>query len=207
MQLPTEGKIVSHRPVIGKLIVAYKKMVALFVAPYLRTVFLKEHEILEERFQVIDAKLRALDEVLATFTQSISKRTDAIAASANERIENATQDMLRRMDALTASTNERIEKTTQDILKRTDTLILTLDKKIENVIVREQQIAKELHATREQRRSLEDRFDRVMMQRELSERVLDISQEIASQKSMLDLLLSEIRRINHAATESKEATK
>jgi hypothetical protein len=145
MQLPTEGKITSQRPVIGKLIVAYKKFIGLFIAPYLRTVFLKEHQIIEEKF----------------FT------------------------------------------TTQDILKRTDALIVTLDKRIENIILKGEHIANELHAIKEQRRNLEERFDKAIMHHDLVDRVGDITQEISWQKKMLNLILSELRRIGQVDTEPK----
>lgn len=48
MQLPTEVKITSHRPFIGKFIVAYKKLIKLIVSPYLRNVFEKEHQFLSD---------------------------------------------------------------------------------------------------------------------------------------------------------------
>jgi hypothetical protein len=153
MQLPTEGEITSQRPVIGKLVVAYKKFVGLFIAPYLRTVFQKEHQIIEERFRAIDAKL---------FTA------------------------------------------TQDLLKRTDALIVTIDKRIENVMLRGQHIAKDLHAIKEQQRTLEQRFDKAIMQHDLCDRVGDISREISCQNKMLELILLELRTIVQVDTESKK---
>jgi hypothetical protein len=153
MQLPTEGKITSQRPVIGKLVVAYKKFVGLFIAPYLRTVFQREHQLIEEQFRVIDEKFLA---------------------------------------------------TTQDVLKRTDALIVTLDKRIENVMLRGEHIAKEVHAIKEQRRNLEERFDKAIMHHDLLDRVGDITQEISSQKKILDLILSELRRIGHVDIECKK---
>jgi predicted TPR repeat methyltransferase len=74
MELPTETPIMSHRSIVGRLIVAYKKIIKLLIAPYLRTVFEKEH-------QEIAATLTQL-------TQDMLMRTDTLFTTLDKRVEN-----------------------------------------------------------------------------------------------------------------------
>ncbi|MBI4948751.1 MAG: methyltransferase domain-containing protein [Deltaproteobacteria bacterium] len=73
MALPTEVNISSHRPVVGKLIVAYKRLVKRIISPYLRSLF-------EERD-------RALDGRFAGITRDFLERTDALFSNLDQRIE------------------------------------------------------------------------------------------------------------------------
>ena len=73
MALPTEVSISSHRPVIGKLIVAYKRLVKLLISPYLRS-------LLEERDRALTGRFDGL-------TRDLLGRTDALFANLEQRIE------------------------------------------------------------------------------------------------------------------------
>jgi O-antigen chain-terminating methyltransferase len=80
MQLPTEIEISSHRAGIGWLIVAYKKLVRLLIAPYLRNVFEKEHQFLDDMGKMINNRLVRENDELA-------KRIDSIAILLNQKYE------------------------------------------------------------------------------------------------------------------------
>src|SRR3972149_479873 len=75
MRLPTDIEITSHRPVVGALIVACKKLVGLIVGPYLRNVFEKERLITGERFNSLESRLdeglRSVDSRFITTTADI----------------------------------------------------------------------------------------------------------------------------------------
>ncbi|HAO92535.1 MAG: hypothetical protein A2X99_06050 [Deltaproteobacteria bacterium GWB2_55_19] len=73
MALPTEVSISSHRPVIGKLIVAYKRLVKRIISPYLKS-------LLEERDRALDARFAGL-------LRDLLERTDALFSSLDQRIE------------------------------------------------------------------------------------------------------------------------
>ncbi|MBI5181704.1 MAG: hypothetical protein HZA06_02200 [Nitrospirae bacterium] len=90
MQLPTEIKITSHRPVIGRFIVAYKKLIRLLIAPYLRNAF------------------EAVDEKLNSTSIDILNRTDALIVTLDQRLETLSvrQERLR----------EELEKHREEIL-------------------------------------------------------------------------------------------
>lgn len=89
MRLPLDSDLTSHRPLLGRLIVAYKKMVRLMVSPYLRNVFEEEHRIIESR----------MDERLRELSDSLRKRSDIIAA-----------DILARNNALIETLGRKLEE-------------------------------------------------------------------------------------------------
>lgn len=89
MRLPLDSDLKSHRPLLGRLIVAYKKLVRLIVSPYLRNVFEEEHRIIESR---MDDRLRELSD-------SLRKRSDIIAA-----------DILARNNALIETLGRKLEE-------------------------------------------------------------------------------------------------
>lgn len=97
MQSPTDVEIKSHRPIIGRLIVAYKKFIRALISPYLRTVF--------------DAERRMVDGRLKDVNRRISLMTD------NNR------DLVRRMDSIALLLNQKMD----DISKRQDELSKKLD--------------------------------------------------------------------------------
>ena len=122
MQLPIEGEIISHRPVIGKLIVAYKKFIRLLISPYLKTVFEKEHQIIEERFS------NTLNERFIVNTQDILKRTDVLFMTLDKRIENLIQR------------EERIDEKLSDIKKQQH----ELENRLTEAIKRQQDLREQL---------------------------------------------------------------
>ncbi|MBI5181703.1 MAG: class I SAM-dependent methyltransferase [Nitrospirae bacterium] len=78
MQLPTETEIVSHRTGVGWLIVAYKKLIRFLIAPYLRNVFEKEHQLFTTA--LAEAEKKIIDELV--------KRLDSIIIPLNDKDEN-----------------------------------------------------------------------------------------------------------------------
>lgn len=83
----TEVKITSHRPVIGWFIVAYKKLIKLIIAPYLRNVLNHTEARLEARLEVrlekTEARLNEVNEIC----NELIKRMDSIAVVLNQRVE------------------------------------------------------------------------------------------------------------------------
>lgn len=75
MRLPTEVEISSHRPMIGRLIVAYKKFIRALIGPYLRSVFEVEHSQIG---QLMDQKSVQLDQKMAQFEHQMQDRIDRI---------------------------------------------------------------------------------------------------------------------------------
>lgn len=80
MQMLTEVKITSHRPVIGWFIVAYKKLIKLIIAPYLRNVL--GH--IEGRLGKTEGRLNEVNEIC----NELIKRMDSIAVILNKRQED-----------------------------------------------------------------------------------------------------------------------
>ena len=133
MQLPIEGEIISHRPVIGKLIVAYKKFIRLLISPYLKTVFEKEHQIIEERFSNTlnereERFSNTLNERFIVNTQDILKRTDVLFMTLDKRIENLIQR------------EERIDEKLSDIKKQQH----ELENRLTEAIKRQQDLREQL---------------------------------------------------------------
>lgn len=75
----TEVEITSHRPVIGWFIVAYKKLIRLIIAPYLKNVL--SHT--EARLEKTEARLNEVNEIC----NELIKRMDSIAVVLNQRVE------------------------------------------------------------------------------------------------------------------------
>lgn len=83
MQLSTEVEITSHRHVIGRFIVAYKKLIRLLIAPYLRNVFERDHQMLSETEKRIDDRLRLIDDRLQLIEQHLPTIHNYISSFAN----------------------------------------------------------------------------------------------------------------------------
>jgi hypothetical protein len=94
MDLPTEVKILSHRPLIGPIIVMYKRLIQLVVGPYLRNVFEQEHQLVEN---------------------SINKRLDYAEKRLGE-LEGLGSDLIKRMDTITSLLSQRLDKLNQESL-------------------------------------------------------------------------------------------
>ncbi|MBI5181701.1 MAG: hypothetical protein HZA06_02185 [Nitrospirae bacterium] len=75
----TEVKITSHRPVIGWFVVAYKKLIKLIIAPYLKNVL--NHT--EARLEKTEARLNEVNEIC----NELIKRMDSTAVILNQRVE------------------------------------------------------------------------------------------------------------------------
>ncbi|MBI5642851.1 MAG: hypothetical protein HY954_05185 [Deltaproteobacteria bacterium] len=95
MRLPTDITITSHRAGIGKVIVAYKKLVQKLISPYLKNVFENEHRILEERFHDLEHKRIASHEAMDSrltqeeaFTNDLIKKVDIVARLLHKRQED-----------------------------------------------------------------------------------------------------------------------
>lgn len=86
-ELPTEIEITSHRQGIGKLIVAYKKLVQKLIGPYLRNVFEKEHQMLEERFREMHGSFNARIAADEAVAREIMKRVEGVTVALSDRLE------------------------------------------------------------------------------------------------------------------------
>src|SRR3972149_11052323 len=103
MRLPTDIEITSHRPVVGALIVACKKLVGFLVGPYLRNVFEKERLITGERFNSLE---RRLDEGLRTMDKRLGEEIERLRLRREElakTVRDLSQEMVlqkRRLEAI-----------------------------------------------------------------------------------------------------------
>ena len=157
MQLPTDVGISSHRPGIGPLIVLYKKLVRLVVRPYLRSVFEREHELLEERFAEVGNTMKgsalqveAISEAMRAGGARERTRDERMAAIQHQLAETrqVLEDRAAQVEAGAASlVRDTVHANTQDILKRTDSLMMTLDKRIETLSIIEDKHAKRMDAS------------------------------------------------------------
>ena len=147
MQMPLDVEISSHRPVLGPVIVLYKKLVRLVVGPFLRTVFEREHQMLDEQFRAGADRLAASTALLEALSEAVGKqglleraREEKVTAL-REQLAEGRQMFQERLAAVEAShaslLGETITAYTQDILKRTDALLAPLDKRIEVLSVTE----------------------------------------------------------------------
>ncbi len=120
MQLPTEVEITSHRSIIGKFIVAYKKLIGLLIAPYLRSVFEKEHQILDERIAELNNRFKDTEDRFhhddKRMRHSELRLDDLehgmrhVDTKVEERLDTATRDIVKRFDALLVDLGQRQEK-------------------------------------------------------------------------------------------------
>lgn len=174
MELPTEVKIISHKPIIGKLIVAYKKLIGLIIAPYLRSVFEKEHEI-------VDAQLE--------------KRFEGRMCQAEVRLSDAEKRMRHseiRLDDLEHGmrcVDGRFDTTTRDILRRADALFIPLDEGLRGL---NEWIGSKTQEIMEEQVRLKGNLEK--RHEELGQNVCDMSRDTILQKRRLDLILSELRK-------------
>jgi O-antigen chain-terminating methyltransferase len=123
MELPTEAPIISHRSIIGRLIVAYKKFIKLLIAPYLRTVFEKEH-------QEMDAKLMAK-------TQDILMRTDSLFLMLDKKVENLSvreADDLRQLKDALRDMQGKVQQTEEKVVHQNRELQVVADLKQEFIV-------------------------------------------------------------------------
>lgn len=94
MRSPAEVEISSHRPVIGRFIVAYKKLIRALIAPYLRNVFELEHSQMERR---LDQRSAQLDHQL-----------DQRSAQIEHQMLNLFNDRIDRIEARTLPLEQQI---------------------------------------------------------------------------------------------------
>lgn len=87
MQSPTDVEIKSHRPIIGRLIVAYKKFIRALINPYLRTVFENEHKIVDDRLNHVNLRISLAENV----SRDLVKRMDSIAVLLNQRMDDISK--------------------------------------------------------------------------------------------------------------------
>lgn len=170
MSSPIDADISSHRPVIGRFIVAYKKLVRLIIGPYLRHVFENERKQDEGR-------LRSLEDRLSARDRDILKRTEAILAVFEMKSETAAAHEAARLGDL-----ERLLRTTMDDLKDVKESLLrsTMDevKDIRNEVkdIRER-LLKDVHMDLNLQRN---RLDQVLTEIQNAARGGVVSEGIAS---------------------------
>ncbi len=173
VNLPIDADISSHRPVIGRFIVAYKKLVRLIIGPYLRNVFESGRKQDEER-------LRSLEDSLSARDRDIVKRTEAILAVFADKSETAAAREAARLGDL-----ERLLRATMDDLKdaRERLLRTTMDE------VRD--IRNEVKDIREEVKDIKDIKEEV---KDIRERLLkDVHMDLHLQRNRLDQVLTEIQ--------------
>lgn len=105
MQSPIETEITSHRPVIGRFIVAYKKLIRLIISPYLIP-------YLDERFNLT--------------TIDILKRSDALIVTLDQRLETLSVRQERLKEELERH-REEILSSIGELQKRLEELGLRME--------------------------------------------------------------------------------
>ena len=123
MKLPTDTEISSHRPIIGRLIVAYKKFIRALINPYLRTVFEAERRMVDGKLEDLIAVLlnRKLDDVnlrlslQEDISRDLVKRMDSIAVLLNRKLDDISKNQ-DEMDSIAVLLNRKMD----DISKNQD---------------------------------------------------------------------------------------
>ena len=144
MKHPTEVKIISKRPFIGKIIVAYKKLIKLLIDPFLRNAFdvvIQEYDFLDHRLKHNEFRLDAAEMKLHSL-ENANSRLDATEMklhsleNANSRLD-ATEMKLHSLE----NANNRLDKIegklrdnlNDELIKRMDSITILLNQRMDEV--------------------------------------------------------------------------
>lgn len=94
MPSPTDVEIKSHRPIIGRFIVAYKKFIRALISPYLKSVFEAERRDVDDKLKMADDRLNHVNLRISMgedISRDLVKRMDSIALLLNQRMDDISK--------------------------------------------------------------------------------------------------------------------
>ncbi|MFQ5442501.1 MAG: methyltransferase domain-containing protein [Thermodesulfobacteriota bacterium] len=188
-------EITSHRPVIGRFIVAYKKLVRFLIAPYLKSVFEREHQI--------SGRMTDLDGLMEEHLRSMSDSLGAMVNESQKALMVHIQEFDGRLTELNATMMKKFQwidehfllatKKMDGIFEHADALFEPLDQKAETLAVRQVAVDEILSKLEDMEniqgldRRLTDTKDNLLeYQRGLDERLTELNSTVVKKFQWID---------------------